>query len=193
MNVGAASSREPKRSGLEGPPTDSPVIAAAAQMMGGGLWVQDSVASGCCGPQSDWCLDKVPLHEINADIPQPVEVFLVFNLFGDNSESHCSCQLDHCCDHFLIHKVGLQVARVCTVDLQIVDRQVFQARERTEPAAEIIQREFTPYAMQDFDKPLRVLNIRENCSLRDFEANRRRCHPGTIECVDDEAKKCFVA
>ena len=79
------------------------------------------------------------LHEIDTHIAQPVEVFLVFDLLSDDLEFHRTRELDHGGDHLLVDKIGLQVACVRPIDLQIINGQVFEAREGTQAATEIVQ------------------------------------------------------
>ena len=83
----------------------------------------------------------------------------MLDLLGDDSKVHRPRQLDHCCDHFLIDSVGLQVLRVSAINLQVIDWQMFETGEGTETTAEIVQREFSTNTMQDFNKTLSLLNV----------------------------------
>ncbi len=71
-------------------------------------------------------LDEISLYEINADFSQPIEIFLLFDLLGDNPKLHCSRQFDHRRHHLLIYLVGSKVSGVATVDLQVVNGQVLE-------------------------------------------------------------------
>lgn len=51
------------------------------------------------------------LDKVHAAVAQPVEIFLVFDLLGDDAELHFARQLDHRRDHFLVNFVGLPVTQ----------------------------------------------------------------------------------
>ena len=81
------------------------------------------------GRAAEWHgrFDEVALHEIDANIAQPVEVLLMLDLLRNDSELHRSCQFDHRCNHFLVDFIRIQIARVGSVDLQIINWQMFEA------------------------------------------------------------------
>jgi uncharacterized protein (DUF39 family) len=103
------------------------------------LWAQDSEDTSRGRPKWRRRFDKVTLREIDAAVAQPVEVLLMLNLLCHKAELHGPRQLDHGGDHLLIDLVRGQIVRVGTVDLEVVDQQVLEARERTEAAAEVIK------------------------------------------------------
>ena len=124
-----------------------------------------------------------PWARIDATVTQPVKIFLKLDLFGNDAELHSACELDHCNDHLLVHLIRNEIARVGAVDLEIVDRQVFEVRKRTKAAAKIIQRKFTTDAVQDLDKALRMLHVRQNCCFRYLETYARWCDSRTIKSI----------
>ena len=105
---------------------------------------------------------------------------------------HRSRQFYHCGNHFLVDLIGLQIARVDTVDLQVVDWQMLEACERTHAATEVVKRKLATNAVQHFDEALRLLHVRKNRLLRDFEAYCRRGHTATIQRFDDKTQECLV-
>ena len=74
--------------------------------------------------------------------------------------------------HFLIHEVGLQITRVAAIDLQVVNGQMLEARERAQTTAKIVKRELTADAVQHLNKALCMLHICKNGRLCNLEAYR---------------------
>ena len=136
------------------------------------LGIEYAVSSGTACAKHGRCLDEVSLYKIHTDIAKPVEIFLMLDLLGDNLELHRARELDHRRNHLLVDEICLQISRVSAVDLQIVYRQVLEARERTKTAAEIIERKLAADTMQHLDETLRLLDIRQNSRLGHLETDR---------------------
>ena len=117
----------------------------------------------------------------------------MLDLLRDDTKLHRSCQLDHCRDHFLIHKICLQVSCVGTINFQVVDRQMFEAREGTESAAEIIERKFGTNAVQDLDEALRMLHVGQYRGLCYLEADCRWRDTRSVQRINNEAEKSLIA
>ena len=86
-------------------------------------------------------------------------------------------------------RVGERVAHEAAVDLQIVDRQILQVRERTHAGAEIVERELAPEILQGAQEVLRLLEIADGGGLGQFEAQhigRQLAGPDLLDHVLEE-------
>ena len=113
--------------------------------------------------------DEVALYEVHADVSQPVEIVLLFDLLRNDPKLHRSRQFDHGIDHLLVDGVGRKAVRIATVDLQVIDRQLLEAGERAQPAAKVVQGELTANTVQHFDEPARVLEIALSLSSKQID------------------------
>src|SRR5690606_42100661 len=64
---------------------------------------------GGAGPEHLRRLDEVALHEIDAVVPQPVEVLLLLDLLRDHPELERARELDHGGDHLTVDLVRREV------------------------------------------------------------------------------------
>jgi hypothetical protein len=63
----------------------------------------------------------------------------------------------------------VRIAHEAAVDLQIVDRQILQIRQRTDASAEIIERKLASQVLQRFDEVLRLGEIADGGRFGQFE------------------------
>ncbi len=95
-------------------------------------------------------------------------------------------------DHRLVHAVAREIAHERAVDLQVVHRQVLQVGERTEVAAEIVQRELAAHAVQHADETPRGVEVRDHRALGDLEADLRGIHAAAVEALDHELEELRI-
>lgn len=133
------------------------------------------------------------LHEVDAHLRRGFERARVFHLLGDHLEVERARELDHRRHHRLVDRVDAEIADERAVDLQIVERQVLQVAERGQAAPEIVERELAAHAVQHADEALRMLDVRDDRVLGDFERKLVRRDAGAVEHVDDELQERRIA
>src|SRR5690606_7358785 len=138
-------------------------------------------------------LDDVALDEIDAERASRLERRAILDLLGDDTEIERARQLDHRADHLAVHAVLGKIARVDAVDLQVVEGQILQVRERADAAAEVFERETTADAVQHGDESPSMIEVVHDGGLAHLEADLRGIDAGVVEQVDDELEKAVVA
>jgi hypothetical protein len=79
------------------------------------------------------------LPVINSHAGQLVLDFLVFDIFPDRFQVHCVAYLIYRSDHTLAYRVSYDVTHKRTINLEIIDMQVFEVGKRTQSGAKIVK------------------------------------------------------
>jgi hypothetical protein len=87
---------------------------------------------------------EIALTVIDTESGEDLDGFLVANKLSDRVFAHASGDLDDGGNQDSVGFVGGAVADVFTIDLEVVERQVFEVVEGAESGSEVIQRKMAP-------------------------------------------------
>src|SRR6185503_11474530 len=96
-------------------------------------------------------------------------------------------------DHGLADRVARQVAHERTVELQIVELEILETRERAHTRAEIVDGELATHAMQHADEAPGVLEVADHGALGNLEAHLPGRNAGAVEGLDHEFQELRIA
>ena len=83
--------------------------------------------------------EVVALGKVDTDLSQLVGDGFVFDELGDGAYAQGMPNLVYRLDDGPIHRVGIHIFDETSVDLEEVNRQVFQITKRTQATAEVVQ------------------------------------------------------
>src|ERR1700739_2112947 len=85
--------------------------------------------------------EMAALGEVDADALELIEHRAALDAFGDGGDTERPPDLADRLHHAVVDRIVVQVADELPVDLQVIDRQRLQVRERRQAGAEVIERE----------------------------------------------------
>ncbi len=86
-------------------------------------------------------MDAETLRVVHAELLESCGNRVVFHELGDGLHADHMAELVDGFNHGVVHAVAEHILDEAAVDFEKVDRQAFEVGERTQAAAEIIQRE----------------------------------------------------
>src|SRR6185437_10032392 len=85
--------------------------------------------------------DQITLREVAAELPQQAPGLGLLDSLGDDAQAHAVPQADGRSDDGRLIAAEARMRDERAIDLQLIDRQTAQLRERRMPGTEIVDRE----------------------------------------------------
>src|SRR5690606_13902148 len=95
--------------------------------------------------------------------------------------------------HLAIDRIVQNLAHEAAVDLEKIDREVFEVAEGRQAGAEVVERELAAELLQRLYESVRLREARDGGGFRDLEADLRGVQPAAVELLDDERQELVVA
>src|SRR3954452_18027154 len=125
--------------------------------------------------------DVVALGDRHSVLGDPVEGPGVLDALGDGAQPEPPAEVDDALHDRRVRRVGEQVADERAVDLELVDRQVLEQRERGVAGPEVVHGNADPRRDEALDDPQRAIGIAHQCVLGDLDAQPRGRYAVALE------------
>ena len=157
--------------GLSGPNPQTPSAPAGA--LRPYAWIdsaRSARARSCVIAAADsggWNRNPCPSGKLH--VPQPVALPAFLDPFGDHVEAQALTEVDDPAHELLLARILVDPVDERTVDLENVDREVAQMRERRVAGAEVVDRDPDPQRPEAVELAHDLEAVPEQQALRDLE------------------------
>jgi len=140
-----------------------------------------------------WSTQQVALHRVTTELLQQGQLCVGLDTFGHHPDAEAVRQRDGGLDDGGVVLVETETVGEGAVDLEHVDGEPFEIRERREPRTEIVERETDARVVQVAQGAAGLWSIVDQRSFGELEIDARRRQAVGGEFVEDELREAGVA